>query len=321
MGMRYLDEVNGKLPANISEVEKAYKLLGITSREEANKMADSQVKAFNIMQQSGTASAQQVRQALINMADKIYASGDVAKIAWYESQLAANDLESSVDSMGKASVKSMDELNESVDRIGRTARGSAADGFRELGRVAKQEAEEVAETWEQAMARVDKERKAQAAETAKGLGQMADGQAQMAQDFYNQLIAGGMEKGRAEELKNEAITRMNNQLRTALNGGTAQGRFEAQAGYNSSQAWMQEILDGLDSKGSIGSPSPKISAPNIEAPSIQQIKMPNIDIGSPKNVRIELVNGNNSTTVYGDEQEADFTEKFFRELEQAKKRM
>ena len=40
MGMRYLDEVNGKeLPDNISEVEKAYKLLGITSREEANKMA------------------------------------------------------------------------------------------------------------------------------------------------------------------------------------------------------------------------------------------------------------------------------------------
>ncbi|MDA3509319.1 tape measure protein [Acinetobacter junii] len=321
MGMRYLDEVNGKLPANISEVEKAYKLLGITSREEANKMADSQVKAFNIMQQSGTASAQQVRQALINMADKIYASGDVAKIAWYESQLAANDLESSVDSMGKASVKSMDELNESVDRIGRTARGSAADGFRELGRVAKQEAEEVAETWEQAMARVDKERKAQAAETAKGLGQLADGQNQMAQNFYDQLIAGGMEKGRAEELKNEAITRMNNQLRTALNGGSASGAYDAKIGRNESQAWMKEILDGLDSKGSIGSSSPKISAPNIEAPSIQQFKMPNIDIGSPKNVRIELVNGNNSTTVYGDEQEADFTEKFFRELEQAKKRM
>lgn len=321
MGMRYLDEVNGKLPANISEVEKAYKLLGITSREEANKMADSQVKAFNIMQQSGTASAQQVRQALINMADKIYASGDAAKIAWYESQLAANDLESSVDSMGKASVKSMDELNESVDRIGRTARGSAADGFRELGRVAREEAKSTADEWLDAMAKVDAKRKAQAAETAKGLGQMADGQNQMAQNFYDQLIAGGIEKGRAEELKNEAITRMNNQLRTALNGGSASGAFDAKIGRNESQAWMQEILDGLDSKGSIGSSSPKITAPNIEAPSIQQFKMPNIDIGSPKNVRIELVNGNNSTTVYGDEQEADFTEKFFRELEQAKKRM
>ena len=321
MGMRYLDEVNGKLPQNISEVEKAYKLLGITSREEANKMADSQVKAFNVMMNSGTASAENIKQALINMADKVYASGDAAKIAWYEAKLSANGLQSSVDSLGKASVKSMDELSNSVENVGRTASGSAADGFRELGRVAREEAKSTADEWIDAMAKVDAKRKAQAAETAKGLGQLADGQNQMAQNFYDQLIAGGMEKGRAEELKNEAITRMNNQLRTALNGGTAQGRFEAQAGYNSSQAWMKEILDGLDSKGSIGSSSPKISAPNIEAPSIQQIKMPNIDIGSPKNVRIELVNGNNSTTVYGDEQEADFTEKFFRELEQAKKRM
>jgi hypothetical protein len=122
MGMRYLDEVNGKLPANISEVEKAYKLLGITSREEANKMADSQLKAFNVMMNSGTASAENIKQALINMADKIYASGDAAKIAWYEAQLSANGLQSSVDSLGKASVKSMDDLSDSVDRVGRTAR-------------------------------------------------------------------------------------------------------------------------------------------------------------------------------------------------------
>lgn len=321
MGMRYLDEVNGKLPQNISEVEKAYKLLGITSREEANKMADSQVKAFNVMMNSGTASAENIKQALINMADKVYASGDAAKIAWYEAKLSANGLQSSVDSLGKASVKSMDELSNSVENVGRTASGSAADGFRELGRVAREEAKSTADEWIDAMAKVDAKRRAQAAETAKGLGQMADGQNQMAQNFYDQLIAGGMEKGRAEELKNEAITRMNNQLRTALNGGSASGAFDAKIGRNESQAWMQEILDGLDSKGSIGSSSPKITAPNIEAPSIQQFKMPNIDIGSPKNVRIELVNGNNSTTVYGDEQEADFTEKFFRELEQAKKRM
>ena len=43
--------------------------------------------------------------------------------------------------------------------------------------------------------------------------------ATMAQDFYNQLIAGGMEQGRAEALKREAMTRMNNQLRDALSGG------------------------------------------------------------------------------------------------------
>jgi hypothetical protein len=43
-------------------------------------MADSQLKAFNVMMNSGTASAENIKQALINMADKIYASGDAAKL-------------------------------------------------------------------------------------------------------------------------------------------------------------------------------------------------------------------------------------------------
>lgn len=321
MGMRYLDEVNGKLPQNISEVEKAYKLLGITSREEANKMADSQVKAFNVMMNSGTASVENIKQALINMADKVYASGDAAKIAWYEAKLSANGLQSSVDSLGKASVKSMDELSNSVENVGRTASGSAADGFRELGRVAREEAKSTADEWIDAMAKVDAKRKAQAAETAKGLGQLADGQNQMAQNFYDQLIAGGMEKGRAEELKNEAITRMNNQLRSALNGGSASGAYDAKIGRNESQAWMQEILDGLDSKSSIGSSSPKISAPNIEAPSIQQIKMPNIDTGPSKTVTYRFEFGEQDIEFQGDPSQQDMVNSFFNQLEQAKKRM
>lgn len=310
-----------KLPDDIDPVTESFKRLGIETKENLKLAAQEAMMDFINVRDSGKATAEGVEKAYKKALDAAAASGDQVAISTANAAGAGRNLEIQMDSTGKASVKSMNELSNSVENVGRTARGAAAQGFRELGRVAKQEAEDVAETWEQAMARVDKERKAQAAETAKGLGQMADGQNQMAQNFYDQLIAGGMEKGRAEELKNEAITRMNNQLRTALNGGSASGAFDAKIGRNESQAWMQEILDGLDSKGSIGSPSPKISAPNIEAPSIQQIKMPNIDIGSPKNVRIELVNGNNSTTVYGDEQEADFTEKFFRELEQAKKRM
>lgn len=320
-GMLALDIQTGKVKETTDEVTEAFKRLGIQTKDQLALQAKQALMDFDTVRNSGQATQADLQKAYQKTIDLAYASGDASTIASANSKAASLGLQVQIDATGKASVKSMDELSNSVENVGRTASGSAAQGFRELGRVAKQEAEDVAETWEQAMARIDKERKAQSAETAKGLGQMADGQAQMAQDFYNQLIAGGMEKGRAEELKNEAITRMNNQLRTALNGGSASGAFDAKIGRNESQAWMQEILDGLDSKGSIGSPSPKISAPNIEAPSIQQIKMPNIDIGSPKNVRIELVNGNNSTTVYGDEQEADFTEKFFRELEQAKKRM
>lgn len=321
MGMLALKLQTQKAAEATDETTEAFKRLGIQTKEQLKLDAELALAAFNKVQASGQATADGLKQAYERVIQAAIASGDQAVIANAKAKASSLGLQVQLDETGKASVKSMDELSNSVENVGRTASGSAAQGFRELGRVAREEAKSTADEWIDAMAKVDAKRKAQAAETAKGLGQLADGQNLMAQNFYDQLIAGGMEKGRAEELKNEAITRMNNQLRTALNGGSASGAFDAKIGRNESQAWMQEILDGLDSKGSIGSSSPKITAPNIEAPSIQQIKMPNIDIGSPKNVRIELVNGNNSTTVYGDEQEADFTEKFFRELEQAKKRM
>ena len=321
MGMLAIKQVTEKLPNDLDEVGKAFDRLGVKTKEQLKLAAESAIADFNTIKASGQATSEGIKQAYERVMQAAAASGDQAVIANAKAQGASVGLQAQIDETGKSSVQSTQEIVDSLYKVGETARGSAANGFRELGRVAREEAKSTADEWIDAMAKVDAKRKAQAAETAKGLGQMADGQNQMAQNFYDQLIAGGIEKGRAEELKNEAITRMNNQLRTALNGGSASGAFDAKIGRNESQAWMQEILDGLDSKGSIGSSSPKITAPNIEAPSIQQFKMPNIDIGSPKNVRIELVNGNNSTTVYGDEQEADFTEKFFRELEQAKKRM
>ncbi|MCU4397360.1 tape measure protein [Acinetobacter junii] len=320
-GMLALKLQTQKAAEATDETTEAFKRLGIQTKEQLKLDAELALAAFNKVQASGQATADGLKQAYERVMQAAIASGDQAVIANAKAKASSLGLQVQVDETGKASVKTMNELSNSVENVGRTASGSAAQGFRELGRVAKQEAEEVAETWEQAMARVDKERKAQAAETAKGLGQMADGQNQMAQDFYDQLIAGGMEKGRAEELKNEAITRMNNQLRTALNGGTAQGRFEAQAGYNSSQAWMQEILDGLDSKGSIGSSSPKISAPNIEAPSIQQIKMPNIDTGPSKTVTYRFEFGGQDIEFQGDPSQQDMVNSFFNQLEQAKKRM
>lgn len=324
LGLTLVEQKAGSLSKTLDPVNAAFAAMGIKTKSELDDAAMSAEKNFDVIKKSGQASAGQLKQAYQKMVDEVVASGDQVAIAKARVIGESNGLNLEIDKTGKAVVKTTQEIVDALYPIGDAAESAtnrASQGFRELGRVAREEAKSTADEWLDAMAKVDAERKAQAAETAKGLGQMADGQNQMAQNFYDQLIAGGMEKGRAEELKNEAITRMNNQLRTALNGGSASGAFDAKIGRNESQAWMKEILDGLDSKGSIGSSSPKISAPNIEAPSIQQLKMPNIDLGSPKNVRIELVNGNNSTTVYGDEQEADFTERFFRELEQAKKRM
>lgn len=172
MGMRYLDEVNGKLPKNISEVEKAYKLLGITSREEANKMAAAQMRAFDVMQKSGTASTEQMRKALINMADKIYASGDAAKIAAYESKLAYYGLSSEIDSTGKASVKAMDEWTKSNDRVRDSAHG-IGDGYRNAGSIAREEAKSAEQAWADAVdaasAQFDAEMKRQGQSLSKGI--------------------------------------------------------------------------------------------------------------------------------------------------------
>lgn len=303
-----------KTQAGINSVAEAFGKFGLQTKAEASIAAKSYMDAFSEMERSGQATTGQLKQALIKMTDEIYNSGDAAKVAWYESKLSAYDLKSSIDDLGNTSVKTMND-------IGNSARFDAANCFRELGRVAREEAKSTADEWLDAMAKVDAKRKAQAAETAKGLGQMADGQNQMAQNFYDQLIAGGMEKGRAEELKNEAITRMNNQLRTALNGGSVSGAYDAKIGRNESQAWMQEILDGLDGKGSIVSSSPKISAPNIEAPSIQQIKMPNIETGPSKTVTYRFEFGGQELEFQGDPSQQDMVSSFFNQLEQAKKRM
>ncbi|WP_151800739.1 tape measure protein [Acinetobacter junii] len=320
-GMLALEIQTGKVGETTDEVTEAFKRLGIQTKEQLALQAKQALMDFDTVRNSGQATQADLQKAYQKTIDAAYASGDAARISAANSKAASLGLKVQVDETGKASVKSMDELSNSVENVGRTASGSAADGFRDLGRVAREEAKSTADEWIDAMAKVDAKRKAQAAETAKGLGQLADGQNQMAQNFYDQLIAGGMEKGRAEELKNEAITRMNNQLRTALNGGSASGAFDAKIGRNESQAWMQEILDGLDSKGSIGSPSPKISAPNIEAPSIQQIKMPNIETGSSKTVTYRFEFGGQDIEFQGDPSQQDMVNSFFNQLEQAKKRM
>jgi len=200
MGMEYLDQVNGKLPENISEVEKAYRLLGVASREEASKIADAQMKAFNVLKQSGTATAEQLKQALINMSDKIYASGDAAKISWYEGQLAANNLEASIDSTGKASVKAMDDLTEANHRVRESARG-IGDGYRHAGQIAREEAKSSTEAWADAVNKAksdfNKEMKRQGEALSKGI---YDYDSYTKSDVISQLKSKGYDDKEAEKL-------------------------------------------------------------------------------------------------------------------------
>ena len=307
-GMLALDIQTGKVKETTDEVTEAFKRLGIQTKDQLALQAKQALMDFETVRGSGQATQADLQKAYQKTIDLAYASGDAASIASANSKAASLGLQVQIDATGKASVKSMDELSNSVEKVGRTASGSAADGFRELGRVAKQEAEDVAETWEQAMARVDKERKAQAAETAKGLSQLSDGQNAMAQDFYNQLVAGGMEKGRAEALKKEAITKMNNQLRDALNGGTAQGRIDAMTGRNASKDWMDNILKLQSKPGSTSSPS--IQAPNVNT------SVANVPSSSAKTVTYKIEFGGKSLELAGDPNQQNLMNDFLSELEQ-----
>jgi hypothetical protein len=95
---------------------------------------------FNHIQASGQATSEGLKQAYERVLQAAVASGDQSRIAAAKAKAASLGLQVQVDETGKASVKSMNDLSDSVDRVGQTASGSAADGFRELGRVAREEA-------------------------------------------------------------------------------------------------------------------------------------------------------------------------------------
>ncbi|MDH0032003.1 MULTISPECIES: tape measure protein [unclassified Acinetobacter] len=320
MGMLAIKQVTEKLPNDLDEVGKAFERLGIKTKEQLKLAAESAIADFNTIQASGQATTEGVRQAYERVMQAAAASGDEAVIANAKAKGASVGLQAQIDATGKASVQSTQEIVDSLYNVGETARGSAAQGFRELGRVAREEAKSTADKWLEAMAKVDAERKAKTAETAKGLSELQGGIDQMSEDYFNRLVAAGMDSSRARDLADKAKLSLAQETTDALRGGN-------QLGVNTTKQQMEKTLAYWENKNSksgasisLGGNAPVISAPNIEPPQIQQVKMPNIDSGPDKNVRIELAIGNSKSELYGTQSQVDATEELFRQLEEAKKR-
>ncbi|WP_224963677.1 tape measure protein [Acinetobacter guillouiae] len=279
MGMEYLDQINGKIPENISEIEKAYKLLGVTSKEEAAKIADSQMRAFNVMKQSGTASAEQVRQALINMADKIYASGNAAKIAWYEGQLAANGLASSVNEVGKVTVDAGSQMETSMQRVSNATYG-AQQSFRDLGDVAREEAHSSSEAWAKALE----------AQTGSMHATPQGEKTRLAFDqsgVVAELKAMGYDDKKAAEI-----------ARTIIDGSKLSDGYR-----NASTSWLAK--NGLDVVGAFAGGGGGTSNANYVREQLERYSQysnktaATLDTGGSKTVKYELSTGKNKATVYG----------------------
>ncbi|WP_151776206.1 tape measure protein [Acinetobacter bereziniae] len=281
MGMEYLDQINGKIPENISEIEKAYKLLGVTSKEEAAKIADSQMRAFNVMKQSGTASAEQVRQALINMADKIYASGNAAKIAWYEGQLAANGLASSVNEVGKVTVDAGSQMETSMQRVSSATYG-AQQSFRDLGEVAREEALSSSEAW------------AKALDSQQG-GMHVTPRGERTRLAFNQSEVEAQLKAMGYDDKN-ATKIAKNILESSK---SADGRSYK----NASMGWLSK--NGFDIVGAFAGGGGGMSNANYVREQLERYSQysnntsATLDTGASKTVKYEISTGKNKVDVYG----------------------
>ncbi|MEO3355782.1 tape measure protein [Acinetobacter haemolyticus] len=320
LGIQAIQRATQKLPNDLDEVGAAFERLGIKTKEQLRLAAESAIADFNTIKASGQATTENLKQAYERVMQAAAASGDQAVIANAKAQGASVGLQAQIDETGKSSVKSTQEIVDALYKVGDTARGSAADGFRELGRVAREEAKSTADEWEAAMKKVDAERKAKDAANNKGLSELQGGIDQMAEDYYKRLVAAGMDSSRARDMADKARYSLAVETTTALKGGTTQN-------LNTTKQQMEKTLDYWENKNSrsgasfsTGGGAPDLQVPNIQAPSIEMPKMPKLDTSPDKNVRIEFTNGGESAYVYADEQNADFTEKFFRELEQAKKR-
>ncbi|WP_151765731.1 tape measure protein [Acinetobacter colistiniresistens] len=315
-GMLALKQQTEKVAESTDEVTQAFKRLGIQTKEQLKLAADSALADFNTIQASGKATAEGLKQAYERVMQAAAASGDQAVIANAKARGASVGLQAQIDETGKASVKSTQEIVDALYRVGDTARGSASQGFRDLGRVAREEAQSTADEWAAAMKKVDAERKAQAASTAKGMGQAMDDMAAKAKDYENRLAAAGMDAGQAKKAGQDALDKMLFAYSQALKMGSVTD-FSTPLLKN-----MEDTLsywEGKKSKASssnAGSKSPSVNVPNIQAPSIESPKVPSgSDISNPKTVTYKIQFMGKEIDLKGDPSQQNMMNDFLNELE------
>ena len=139
-----------ELPDDIDPVTESFKRLGIETKENLKLAAQQALMDFINVRDSGQATAEGVQKAYERAAQAAAASGDAGRIAAVNAMNAGRNLEVQIDETGKASVKSMSDLEQSVHRV-RNATSGAEDGFRNLGQTGRDEADSVKSAWEEAV--------------------------------------------------------------------------------------------------------------------------------------------------------------------------
>ena len=121
-----LDLANERLDAltdGVNSVNEAYKALGLTTRAEAAKQAETYQQAYGIIVKDGEATAGQLADGFKKYAKAaVAANGDVVT-AQLKTEAAQRGLTVAVDETGRVTFKSMSEAKESNDNVTRSVHG------------------------------------------------------------------------------------------------------------------------------------------------------------------------------------------------------
>lgn len=128
-----IDAINGKLeksPELLDETTRAFKELGIISQAEADKQAKAAIANYEIVKQSGQASAAQLQEALDGVYSKIKDSGDSTLKTWYDQQTAALSFSTSLNGVEQSANKATDAISENTN-----ARDKQAQAINEVNNI------------------------------------------------------------------------------------------------------------------------------------------------------------------------------------------
>lgn len=150
LGMQAIQRATAKLPDDLDEVGAAFERLGIKTKEQLRLSAQMALADFEVVRQSGQATQADLQKAYEKTIQLAYASGDAQSIAAANAKAASLGLSVQVSDTGQVAVKSMDEWTKSNDRVRDSAHG-IGDGYRDAGRVAREEAKSSTEAWNEAV--------------------------------------------------------------------------------------------------------------------------------------------------------------------------
>lgn len=122
-----LNRAQGTAVESSAALEAAYRTLGTTSQAELLKAAETAKKSFEVIQASGTASAEDVERAFAAYAKTVQETGDEALISAVETEAAVLGLTTQLGEAGKAGSKAGDDIKGGLDKAAIAAKELKAE--------------------------------------------------------------------------------------------------------------------------------------------------------------------------------------------------